>query len=50
VSKLVICYDPDTGAGTDADLVPLVALDFAVTPDGSDITAQINSSGFFGAS
>ncbi|MFD0353497.1 hypothetical protein ACFVHW_07070 [Streptomyces sp. NPDC127110] len=41
VSALVICYDPDTTGGTDADLVPLTKHDFAVTPDGSDITATV---------
>lgn len=49
VSKLVICYDSDTGLGTDANLVPLTAHDFVVTPDGSDITAVINAAGFFRA-
>lgn len=49
-SKLLICYDDDTGAGTDSNIVPLTAHDFVVTPDGSDITAQINSAGFFRAS
>ncbi|MGW6912576.1 hypothetical protein ACWGB8_01940 [Kitasatospora sp. NPDC054939] len=42
VSALVICYDPDTTGGSDSDLIPLVKLDFAVTPDGSDITATIS--------
>lgn len=45
VSKLVVCYDPDTTGGTDADLVPLYAFDFAVTPAGGDITAAFNASG-----
>lgn len=49
-SKLVVCYDPDTTGGTDATIIPLVCLDFAVTPDGSDITAQFNAAGFFRAS
>lgn len=49
-SKLVICYDSDTGAGTDANLIPLVALDFVVTPVGTDITYQVNAAGFFQAS
>jgi hypothetical protein len=48
-TDLIICYDSDTTGGTDANLVPLVQLDFSVTPDGSDITAQINSSGFYRA-
>ncbi len=49
-TDLVICYDPDTTTGTDANIVPLTLHDFAVTPDGSDITAQINAAGFYRAS
>jgi hypothetical protein len=48
--KLVVCYDPDTTGGTDANIVPLTMHDFAVTPDGSDIIAQIAAGGFFRAS
>lgn len=50
ISALVICYDPDNTAGTDADLIPLTKHDFVVTPDGSDIVAQIAAAGFFRAS
>lgn len=50
ISKLVVCYDPDTTGGTDANIIPLVCLDFAVTPDGSNITANINAAGIFRAS
>jgi hypothetical protein len=39
--KLLFCYDNDTTAGTDANLIPLTAHDFAVTPDGSDIVATV---------
>ena len=49
-SKLLICYDPDSTGGTDSAIIPLVCLDFAVTPDGSDITVQVNAAGFFRAS
>lgn len=49
-SKLAICYDNDTTTGTDANIVPLTQHDFAVTPDGSDITAQIAAAGFYRAS
>ena len=49
-SKLLVCYDSDTTAGTDANIIPLTAHDFVVTPDGSDITAVINSAGFYRAS
>lgn len=49
VTRLVIAYDADNAAGTDSDLIPLTCHDFAVTPDGSDITAVINAAGFFRA-
>jgi len=49
-TDLVIAYDNDSGAGTDANIVPLTQHDFSVTPDGSDITAQIDAAGFFRAS
>jgi hypothetical protein len=39
VGALVICYNPTAGA--DSTIIPLSHHDFAVTPDGSDITAQI---------
>ncbi|MYR45084.1 hypothetical protein [Streptomyces sp. SID5910] len=42
--KVVICFDP-TGAGTDAQLIPLTLHDFAVTPDGTSITASVGAGG-----
>lgn len=50
LAKLLVCYDPDTTTGTDADLIPLTAHDFAVTTDGSDLTAQIATAGLYRAS
>jgi hypothetical protein len=50
ISALLVCYDPDTGAGTDADIIPLVKLDCVMTPDGSDFTAQFAATGFYRAS
>lgn len=50
ISKVVICYDPDTTGGSDADLIPLTAHDFVTTPNGGDITAQVTSGGFYRAS
>ena len=47
---LLICYDPDTTGGTDADIIPISKHDFAVTPAGGDITAQFNAGGIFRAS
>ena len=49
-TDLLICYDSDTGAGTDANIVPLAQYDFVITPDGSDVTAQVAAAGFFRAS
>lgn len=50
VTDLIICYDNDTTAGTDSNLIPLTMHDFAITPDGSDVQAVINAAGFFRAS
>lgn len=36
-TDLVVCYDPDTTGGTDADLVPLTLFDFVQTPSGANI-------------
>jgi hypothetical protein len=47
ISAIVVCYDPDTTGGTDADLVPLVKYDFVATPDGTTITAIVNAAGLF---
>lgn len=49
-NDIVIAYDSDTTGGTDAGIVPCTMHDFVVTPDGSDITAQIAAAGFFRAS
>lgn len=48
-NDLVIGYDNDTTGGNDANIVPMTLHDFVVTPDGSDITAQINVAGFYEA-
>jgi len=48
-TDLIICYDPDTTGGTDANIIPLTQHDFAVTTDGNDVVAQINAAGFFRA-
>ena len=48
--KLLFCYDADTAAGTDANVIPLTAHDWTVTPDGNDVVVQIDPAGLFGAS
>lgn len=40
--KLLMCYDNDTGAGTDANIIPLTHHDFSVTPNGGNITADFD--------
>jgi hypothetical protein len=45
LGALLVAYDPDTGGGTDVDLIPLIKVDFVVTPDGTDIVAAINTAG-----
>lgn len=48
VTDLLFCYDSDTTAGTDANIVPLTCHTFAITPDGSDVVATVTD--FFRAS
>ncbi|MDX2550091.1 hypothetical protein [Streptomyces stelliscabiei] len=48
VGAVVICYDADTGTGTDADLIPLTKHDLTWSPDGNNFTLAITD--FFRAS
>lgn len=48
IGAVVICYDPDTTVGTDADLIPLTKHDLTWTPDGNNFTLSIAD--FFRAS
>lgn len=43
LTKLLFCYDGDTTAGTDSNIIPLTHHDFALTTDGTDISAVINN-------
>lgn len=49
VGKLCYAYDPNVGSGTDAELVPLVYLDCAVTPDGNAFTYANAAGGWYTA-
>ncbi|WP_030506371.1 hypothetical protein [Microbispora rosea] len=49
VGALLWCYDGDTTAGTDANIIPVSKHDFSFTPDGTDVTAVVNSSGLLRA-
>lgn len=46
--KLLVCYDPNSSA--DSAIIPLTFHDFAVTPDGTNITGTVASTGFFRSS
>lgn len=46
LTKLIVAYQE---SAADSGRIPLVHLDMAMTTDGSDVTAQINASGFFRA-
>lgn len=37
ISKLLLCYDSDTTGGTDSNIIPIMMMDFAMTPSGADI-------------
>jgi len=37
IAKVAVCYDPDTTAGTDANIVPLTLFDLSFTPSGIDL-------------
>lgn len=37
---LLVCYDPDTTAGTDSNIVPISHHDFAVTADGNEVVVN----------
>ncbi len=50
VSALVTGYDADSTGGTDSNILPATKHDFVIQPDGSDVTAQIATAGFFRAS
>jgi hypothetical protein len=50
ITDLLIAFDNDTTAGTDANQIPWTFHAFSATPDGSDLTAQIATLGFFRAS
>lgn len=43
LTKLIVAYEE---AAADATRIPMTHHDFAVTTDGSDITAQVNAAGF----
>ena len=49
ITDLSFGFDNDTTGGTDSNILPCTWHDFAVTPDGSDVTAVIPTNGFYSA-
>jgi hypothetical protein len=47
IAKLLVGFDPDSTGGTDSSIIPLTAHSFDVTPDGTDVTAQVAATGFY---
>ena len=45
-TDILLCYDSDTTGGTDANIIPVACYDFAVTPNGGNINAQVNAQGY----
>lgn len=48
-NDIVVGYDSDSTGGADSAILPHTLHDFVVTPDGSDITAQVATAGYFRA-
>jgi hypothetical protein len=48
ISKIVVCYDPDTTGGADSAIIPLTMFDAVATPDGNDLVLTAGT--FFTAS
>jgi len=46
LDKLILNYDSDSTAGTDSNIIPVAHYDFSVTPNGGDVTAQLNIDGY----
>lgn len=47
--RMLICYDSDTTAGTDTNIIPLTIHDVSATTDGNDLTFNIPANGFYAA-
>lgn len=49
IGKLVIYYDPDTTASSDANNIPLAVYDFVASTDGNELDATLAAAGWVGA-
>lgn len=48
ISAFLVCFDNDTTAGTDSNIIPLTKHDFTATPDGNNLLVGVAN--FFRAS
>lgn len=44
--KLVVCYDSDSTAGTDTNIIPMSHHDFVISTNGGTLTGTVNAAGF----
>lgn len=49
LTDAIVCYDPDSTAGTDATIVPLVQMDATGTTNGNDVTLNLTTAYFLRA-
>lgn len=49
-TDLSVNFDSDSTGGADSAIIPCTWHDFVVTPNGGDITAQVDAAGFYRAS
>lgn len=49
LTDALVNYDADTGAGTDANIIPVSVHDFTPTTDGSDLTLEVDAAGLLRA-
>lgn len=47
MGKVLLCYDPDTTGGTDADIIPIAAYSFDGQTDGSTMIINPNQNGAY---
>jgi len=48
-TNIIIGYDANTGSGTDADIIPVSCHEYAVSPNGTEMTATVGASGLIQA-
>lgn len=47
MTKILVCYDPDTTGGTDSDIIPLTHQDYTETTSGGNIQANTHADGWY---